>query len=232
MNEIGTASTKPIGLIFNGVWSQYALAVAPKYRNFYEPLYIHGLDDVQLKKYQALVIPFQSHRTALISLKNAFYGFLADGGKISVFGDSASWLDHASWEDRPVNNYWWLEDPGHPPITQTDFDHPVYQGLTPRQAGWHHHGVYAQVPEDSEIIQRNASGEVISWQTHRYGGVLLASTLDPIVEHGIQQIRHLDAYVDNLTLWLCGIKPTGRFEVDPADFGLTAFPSQSAEYFR
>jgi hypothetical protein len=33
--------------------------------------------------------------------------------KIVVEGDSsANWLD-ATWEDRPVNNYWWVDDPNN-----------------------------------------------------------------------------------------------------------------------
>jgi hypothetical protein len=43
---------------------------------------------------------------------------------------------------------------------------------------------------------------------------LLVTTLDPLVEHGVQQIRHLDNYVDNLVSWLCDVRPTGRVEID------------------
>ncbi len=167
-----------------------------------------------------MIIPFQSHQGALAQHKDALYRFLADEKKIAVFGDSTPlWLD-AQWEDRPVNNYWWVENPNNPPISETNYDHPVYRGLRPRHACWHIHGVYTRIPENSEVIQRNAEGEIITWQTERYGGVLFASTLDPIVEHGIQQIRHLDHYVDNLVAWLCGERPEGHFEVDPADYGV------------
>lgn len=214
---------KKIGLIFNGVWSQYAVAVAPKYRDFFELVYVHDLDYAAVSHLEALIIPFQSHQGALARHKADLYRFLADGKKIAVFGDSTPlWLD-AQWEDRPVNNYWWVADPNNPPISETDYDHPVYQGLKPRHACWHIHGVYTRIPENSEIIQRNAEGEIITWQTERYGGVLFASTLDPIVEHGIQQIRHLDNYVDNLVTWLCGVKPEGRFEIDPSEYGIREF---------
>jgi hypothetical protein len=49
----------------------------------------------------------------LQSYKDLLYSF-----KIVVEGDSsANWLD-ATWEDRPVNNYWWVDDPNNSP---TDF---------------------------------------------------------------------------------------------------------------
>ncbi len=210
-----------IGLIFNGVWSQYTFARAAKYRALYRLIYVHDLDATQLEGLEALVIPFQSNQVALSARKELIYDFLAAGKKVFVEGDSsASWLD-ARWEDRPVNNYWWVTDPDNPPVSATDYTHPVYQGLKPRHACWHTHGAYTRIPEGAEIVQTNAAGEVISWQTGTYGGTLFATTLDPVVEHGIQQITHLDNYVDRMTAWLCGKTPAGEFTFAAADFGVT-----------
>ncbi|QDV20588.1 hypothetical protein Pan153_52640 [Gimesia panareensis] len=210
-----------IGLIFNGVWSQYALATAPKYRDIYCLLYVHELSDLELDELDALVIPFQSHQAALCQQQQVLYNFLKSGRKVVVFGDSTpEWMD-ADWEDRPTNNYWWVEDPENPPISHTDFNHPVFQGLKPRHACWHIHGVYTRIPDEATVIQRNETGENITWQTNQYGGTLLASTLDPIVEHGIQQIRHLDHFVDSLTHWLCGIRPTGSFKLPAESYGVS-----------
>ena len=212
-----------IGLIFNGVWSHYALATAPKYRDFYRLLYVHDLDADAVRDLDALVIPFQSNQQVLTEKQAIIYDFLRAGKKVFVEGDSrTSWLP-AQWEDRPVNNYWWVTDPTNPPVARTDFSHPIYQGLTPRQACWHTHGVYTSVPESAEIIQTNAEGEVVTWQTHEFGGTLLATTLDPIVEHGVQQITHLDNYVDRLTEWLGGVKPAPeRMTIDAAAYGTGA----------
>ncbi len=217
--------TGKIGLIFNGVWSQYALATAPKYADIYELLYVHDLPHANLDHLDALVIPFQSHQAALEQHQEILYRFLASGKKIAVFGDSTpAWLTDAIWEDRPVNNYWWVADPTQPPISQTDYTHPVFAGLLPRHACWHVHGIYRQIPSEAQVIQKNADGETITWQTHQFGGTLFVSTLDPIVEHGIQQIRHLDHFVDNLTTWLCGTRPIGKFEVPTSAYGLSALP--------
>jgi hypothetical protein len=84
--------------------------------------------------------------------------------------------------------------------------------------------VYTRVPASADIIQANVAGEVITWQTHEYGGTLLATTLDPIVEHGVQQITHLDNYVDRLTQWLCGVRPApARMTIDAAAYGEGAY---------
>ena len=212
-------SYKPVGMLFNGVWSQYAVATAPKYRDFFELLYVHDLDPSGLQAFDALVIPFQNDHQALARHRDALYAFLASGKTIAVFGDASGWID-AQWESRAVDNYWWAEHPDQPPIAHTDFDYPLFAGLTPRQACWHHHGVYTRMPEGAKVLQHSAAGEVICWHTRQYGGTLLAATQDPIVEHGVQQIQHLDHFVDQLVWWLCGQRPAPqKMTVDRAAYG-------------
>jgi hypothetical protein len=201
-----------IAMIYNGVWSHYAVAKAPKYRALFDLLYVHDIKAGDLDAYQAVVVPFQSHQGAMRALCSEIFSVLARGGKVFVEGDS-NWLD-ATWEDRPVNNYWWVTDPKNPPAAQTDYSHPVYTGLIPRHACWHTHGVYTQVPDKARVIQRNGDGDIVTWEMDEYGGKLLVTTLDPLVEHGVQQIRHLDNYVDNLVNWLCDVRPEGRVEID------------------
>jgi len=213
-------SIKKIGLIFNGVWSQYAFAKATKYRDLYKLLYIHDLDAAQMDSVDALAIPFQSNHPAIAQRRDLLYDFLAQGKRVFVEGDSsAQWLD-ATWEDRPVNNFWWVKDPHNSPVSATDHSHPIYNGLTPRHAFWHYHGIYTRVPEHAEIIQKNVDGDVVTWQTNHFGGTLLVTTLDPIIEHGVQQITHLDHYCDRLTEWLIGIRPEGKFEILKTDYGV------------
>lgn len=210
-----------IGLIFNGVWSHYSFAKAPKYKDIYELIYIHDLSADKLDGLDALCIPFQSNHEALHEHQQLIYNFLQAGKKVFVEGDStANWLE-AQWEDRPVNNYWWVTNPNNPPVSDTDYNHPLYKGLLPRHACWHTHGAYTKVPAHASIIQKNEAGEIITWETNHYGGTLLVTTLDPIVEHGIQQITHLDNYVDRLTHYLCGVTPTGTFEIVAADYGVS-----------
>ena len=207
-----------IGLIFNGVWSQYTFAKAPKYKDIFELLYVYDLSKEKLENMDALCIPFQSNQQALALNKELLYEFLRQDKKIFIEGDSsADWLD-ARWENRPVNNYWWVTNPENPPVSQTNYNHPIYNGLKPRHACWHTHGAYTKIPEHASVIQRNGDGEVITWETKQYGGTLIATTLDPIVEHGIQQITHLDNYVDKLVDYLVGVKPEGKFEFDMAAF--------------
>lgn len=211
-----------IGLLFNGVWSHYTFATAPKYKDLFRLIYIHDLDAQSLEGLKALIIPFQSNQKVIAANKDLIYDFLAGGNKVFIEGDSSmDWID-ARWEDRPVNNYWWVDDPENPPVSETDFSHPVYKGLTARHSCWHTHGSYTSKPSEATTIQSKPDGEIITWQTHQYGGTLLATTLDPIVEHGVQQITHLDNYVDNLVEWLCGVRPSGEFEIPEENYGAAA----------
>jgi hypothetical protein len=211
-----------VALLFNGVWSHYVFATAPKYRDIYQLVYVHDLTDAQLAAMQALVIPFQSNQDAIAERKGVIYRFLAAGNTVFVEGDSRpDWLD-AQWEDRPVNNYWWVEHPNNPPVADTNVQHPVFRGLLPRHACWHTHGAYTRIPSEARVVQRNGDGEIVSWETNQYGGCLFATTLDGIVEQGVQQITHLDNFCDNLTEWLSGVRPSReRMTIDPAAYGIT-----------
>ena len=208
-----------VGLVFNGVWSHYAFATAPKYRDVYELVYVHDLSYERVREFDALVIPFQSNHAAIAERRDAVYRLLADGKTVAVFGDtSPEWID-ARWEWGPTNNWWWVEDPTRPPIAHTDFTHPLFKGLAQRHACWHTHGAYTRLSPAGRVLQLSDRDEAITWETHEYGGTLLASTLDPVVEHGVQQIRHLDHFCDNMTEWLCGVRPAGRLALDPAAYG-------------
>lgn len=210
---------RPVALVFNGVWSHYAVATAPKYRDLVELVYVHDLARIDLDAFQGLLVPFQSDHQALAAERDRLYAFLARGRRIAVFGDSAHWLE-AEWASRPLDNHWWKTDPGNPPVVDTDFTHPLFATLTPRQAGFHHHGVYLGMPPAAEVLQRSRAGEVVTWRTREYGGELLASTMDPIVEHGVHQIGHLDALVDRLLWWLGGAWPPAMaFSLDAEAYG-------------
>lgn len=211
---------KKIGLVFNGVWSHYTFATAPKYKDLIKLIYVHDFDADSLEGLEALLVPFQSNQKAIAERKDLIYKFLEKGKKVFIEGDSTmDWLD-AKWEDRPVNNYWWVENPNNPPISETDFSHPIYDGLTPRHSCWHTHGAYTSIPKEATAIQKHPNGEIISWETEQYGGTLFATTLDPIVEHGVQQITHLDNYVDKLIYWLTGDTVSGSFEVPKENYGI------------
>lgn len=211
---------KKIGLIFNGVWSQYTFATAPKYEPLVKMIYIHDLEAAALEGLDAIIVPFQTNQKVMAQNKALIYDFLAQGKKVFVEGDSTiDWLD-AQWEDRPVNNYWWVKDPNKPPVSETDFSHPIYDGLTPRHSCWHTHGSYTSVPSAASVIQKKENGEIITWETNQYGGTLMATTLDPIVEHGVQQITHLDNYVDKLIAWLCDVQVNGTFTIPKENYGI------------
>lgn len=208
-----------IGLLFNGVWSQHAFALAPKYRPHYRRLYVHDVTEGDLEALDAVVVPFQTHRAALRAFSPALERFCQRGGTVVAFGDSEIPFGEATWEDRPINNFWWKTDPTRPPVEHTDRTHSLYGRLEPRHAGWHNHGVFTRVPPDARVVQQNRAGEIVTWERRIGAGRLLATTKDPIVEHGVQQIRHLDAYCDALTFWLVGRQPEGAFTVDEVRAG-------------
>lgn len=194
---------KRIGLIFNGVWSQQLFVDATPFKQYYSLLYIHDLADIDLSAYHALVVPFQSHHGTLTALRGSLLTYCRQGGRLALFGDQPEdLLPGMCWAERHVDNTWWRTHPDQPPITWTDESHPLYGTLKPRQRAWHHHGVYTGVPAGARILQRSRDNEIVTWQTQAFGGLVFASTKDPLVEHGIFQIRHLDPYLNAFTTWI------------------------------
>ncbi len=123
-----------VALLFNGVWSHYVFATAPKYRDIYQLVYVHDLTDARLATMRALVIPFQSNQDDIAERKGVIYRFLAAGNTVFVEGDSRpDWLD-AQWEDRPVNNYWWVERPNNPPVADHQYSSIHYSVACSRAA--------------------------------------------------------------------------------------------------
>ena len=146
--------------------------------------------------------------------------FIKNGGTALFCGEPhLDWLG-AHWESRPVDNTWWNRLPVEPPIPVTDRTHALYASLTDRHSGWHHHGVFTQTPSGARIIQRSKLGDVVTFELGHGKGRILATTKDPIVEHGVQQIRHLDHYCDALTRWLCGATAHGHFSIDLECYGV------------
>lgn len=209
--RIARRAAPRIGLLFNGVWSHWAFARSQKYRPHYRLLYVQDLEESDLAGLEALVVPFQMSVPAMTRIAPWLEAFCRRGGRLVVFGDAElPWLG-CKWVDRPVDNYWWKTNPDHPPVRDTDHRHPLYSQLQPRHAGWHHHGAFRSIPSGARVIQRNREKEPITWQHAVGDGFVFASTKDPIVEHAVQQIRHLDRYCDALTEWLTGVRPSGVF---------------------
>jgi hypothetical protein len=81
-----------------------------------------------------------------------------------VEGDSsANWLD-AKWEDRPVNNYWWVDNPNNPQYLKLiflircikDYRQDILVGT---------HMEYTSIPTNATVIQRKDDTDIITWET-------------------------------------------------------------------
>jgi len=85
---------KPIALLFNGVWSQYIFAKAPKYRDFYRLVYTYQLSSETLDGCASLVIPFQSNHHEISRRRAVIERFLAEGKTVVCFGNAhRDWID-------------------------------------------------------------------------------------------------------------------------------------------
>ena len=209
---------KTIAGLYNGVWSQHLVFTSEKYGPFFDLLYVADFAKADLHRHAGLYIPFQSNLDFLARHRDKVEGYIQEGGTVVLegHGDRRLFPD-TRWEHAPVDQDWWMTDKANFPCTIERPDHPVFRSLSLFDANWHHHGYYAQIPATATVLQRGRTGEIVTWSDEQRGkGRLFATTLDCIVEMGVNQITHLDPFLDALTLWITGVRPVGRYAPPPA----------------
>ncbi len=199
-----------IGILLTGLQPPPGLAEAGTTRGLFDPITLADFSAARLRHLTALVIPFRTHHGRLWDARAPLFDFLRRGGRVFVQADGPiPWLPGAIWEDRPNRNFWWVLSPEAVPVTDIDSGHPAYLGMRAPHERWHARGAYTQTPEGARVVQRNPSGEVLTWESRQSGGVLLVTTLDPLpeAEPGIQRLTPFDHYCDQLTGWLLDRRP-------------------------
>lgn len=167
----------------------------------------------RLRQLRALVIPFGTRQSRVWDFRAPLFEFMRFGGRVLVQADGPiPWLPNAIWENRPNRNHWWVLHPDMVASPDIDSGHPAFLAMRGPHALWHARGAFTQVPEGARVVQRNPSGEVLTWETRQYGGAMLVSTLDllPEAESGIQRISPVDRYREQLTNWLLDRTPETR----------------------
>lgn len=206
-------SARKIAGLLSGTWPSYMVFTSEKYGPFFDTVYVGDFGEVNLQDYAGLYIPFLSNLDALTEHREKIEAYLNDGGTVIIegHGDSRIFPD-AVWVQAPVDQDWWLTDKMNYPSTIENPLHPVFKSLSLPDANWHHHGIYTSVPETAEVLQRGRGGEIVTWvDEKKFKGKVFATTQDCVVEMGVNQITHLDKYLDALVCWVTGVMPQGKY---------------------
>lgn len=204
---------KKIAALYNGVWSQHLVFTSEKYAPFFEEIYIGDFPNAELSGYAALYIPFQTNFDALAEHREKVEAYLNAGGTVIVEGHGDERVfPYAKWEYAPIDQDWWLTDKTNYPATIENPAHPVFKNLSMLDANWHHHGIYTVIPDTAEVLQRGRKGEIVTWvDEKKFTGKIFATTQDCVVEMGVNQITHLDNFLDSLVYWVTGEMPQGKY---------------------
>ncbi len=202
--HLSAAGSPVMSVVLTGSTPVAGFAAAAR-QGLLEPVALADFTLARVSRHKALVVPFRSHHSRLWDHRAVLFEFLRMGGRVFLQADAPiPWLSGAVWEDRPGRNYWWVTQPESAASTQADSGHPAFMGMRSPHECWHARGAYTQLPPGAHIIQKNPSGETLTWQTAQFGGLLLVTTLDPLpdAEPGIQRLSPFDRYCDQLTGWL------------------------------
>ena len=202
-----------MAVIVTGLAPVGGFAAAAARQGLLEPVALADLTLDRVRRYRALIVPFGAHHSRLSDRRAVLFEFLRMGGRVLLQADApVPWLSDAVWEDRPGRNYWWMTHEQRAAAPRVDSSHPAYLGMRAPHECWHSRGAYTHLPVGAHIIQRHPHGDVLTWQTAQFGGLLLVTTLDPLpdAEPGIQRLSPFDHYCDQLAGWLLNRRPTAR----------------------
>ncbi|MBC8043047.1 MAG: hypothetical protein IAF08_06340 [Rhizobacter sp.] len=203
---------KLVGLL-SGTWPPYMVFTSEKYSPFFDTVYVGDFGQCNLLDYAGLYIPFLSNLDALAEHRQKIAAYLEHGGTVIIEGNGDSRIfPDAVWTPAPIDQDWWLTDKMNYPSTIENPQHPVFKNLSLPEANWHHHGIYTAIPDTAEVLQRGRKGEIVTWvDEKKLRGKVFATTQDCVVEMGVNQITHLDKYLDALVHWVTGVMPQGKY---------------------
>lgn len=201
-------------LIYSGTNWQYDIFNTEKYKKrFGTLLYVTDISEESLKELDAIIVPRESNQEALLEKADVIRQFLDDGKTVVSFGEiSVPWLPDASWIDRyPKFKYkeslnWDKGNLFTDPYKMLLPEHSVLKNLTMEDLQWHFHGVL-KAPETADVlVEYGEYGDVLYIDSKKYNGIILATTLDPIVHAGYGVIKKTQKFLDSVLDWLDTLK--------------------------
>ncbi len=169
--------------LFSGVHFQKGYYEDAEFGPQFAVLPVWELAAAELHDYAALWIPRESNQNALMANRDKLRQYLEEGGTIVSFEmANQPWLPAGEWELRPAQ------------MEKIRIrDHPMVSHLTIDDVKWHSHGLFAEYPGATVLIDDAGDGVILFLDETTFAGTLIAGTLDPDchVGFGTQRTRPL-----------------------------------------
>lgn len=199
-----------LAAVYSGSAAHHRSLSEPKYAQWITDwVYLPLLYEAKLCEFDCLLLPERLHRDLLQRSRQNLLDFLAAGRTLVVFGDQSvygtqpvGWLPGISWEDRPVNYWWWRDPTAGSGLTAHEPDHSLWDRLDLSAATWHQHGAF-NPPEGAESLISNADGlSILYIDRVSTPGTLVAAALDPMYHYGSYFMPATERFLDGFLPWL------------------------------
>ncbi|GGE02836.1 hypothetical protein [Paenibacillus nasutitermitis] len=195
---------RKIAVLYSGSSHQHRSFTEPKYKQYIaELVYLPKLADVDLHKFDVLIVPSQLHQGQVTHHLKQIHAFL-DSGKIVVAlgAQHHSWFSNHNWEFRPTNFWWWLEPGAKSGLVITKPEHDLFNYISLADATWHYHGVFLPTHEVESLIEVENDGSILYIDKKSTGGTLMLTTLDPEYHFGSYFMPATEQFLNGFLPWL------------------------------
>ncbi|MGO4668572.1 hypothetical protein [Bosea sp. 2RAB26] len=179
---------------------------------FDRTIYAPELAAADLAGCDALMVADRIHPGVLRGKRPILLDYLAGGGTLIVLGENSAqqWAPGVSWEFRPTNFWWWLEqgaDPGHRIVAP---DHELFRHVGMKELVWHYHGLLTPPPGATSLVDitpdgdpQGKGGSILYDHRHVGGGAgrMIVTTLDPFYHHGSFFMPAASRFLGKLLDW-------------------------------
>jgi hypothetical protein len=202
---------KKIGVIYSGLHFHHHLFTQPAYADT-ELVYIRTLADIDLMRYQVLIVPRETNQELLLQAGGRLVDFLNHGRTLVSFGEVVRpWLPGLVWENRrPIvclpegeaNNAYQPGEVLTDNLTIEQPDHSLFDGITLDDLRWHYHGIFHPQRRQTVLLSDGRGGAVILLDDQSFAGKVLATTLDPEEHAGFGVVTITERFLARCMSWI------------------------------
>ncbi len=192
-----------IGVLYSGISFQHQTLNSPKYRGLFMPIDVYDLPSIDLREYDAIIVPRSVDQVALNDYRRVIREFLDMPGILVVLGDyNGDWLPgcrpggFTPEDDEPLNKIQ---------------EHPVLVGIESADLHWHKginglcsHG-HLSPPKGAATIIQNERGDTILYEDRvSTRGVILAGSQFDLFCHAFSNDQGAVQALNNIVKWIDG----------------------------
>ncbi len=202
-----------IAMIDGGLYFHDVTAKDPRYAGYLAATpYVLDLETFDFAAYDAVIVPCRIPPSRMQAHADRLRAYLDGGGTVVSLAATGAqtFLPGVTWEDTPVNFWWWL-DPEAEPFTTLDApDHPLFDHIDQSACTWHHHGVLHPPKGAQALVSRKDGGSLLYVDEVSTNGRLVVSTMDPVFHHGNHFMPGASRFLDGILAWLSSPEGAAR----------------------